>query len=212
MGVQSAQGSGCNRFTNRDTLRAPSVLYLTTVYSKSMSSSWKKDSPSNSPPANALASQSQATQQLQFPIKSQSQSNSQSPQEKQQPQAIYPCQWSAHTPPFEQSPLPFSRNAHTLSTSVTSAGELFLFGGAVHRSQSPSNDLYVISTRDFSTTLFKTSGDVPNPRYGHRAVLTSTSLLIWGGMTNFREKAPDDSLYLLNLGTSDLFDVKSYSS
>jgi hypothetical protein len=177
------------------------------------SSRKKKDAPSNSTPANALASQSQATQQLQFPTKSQSQSNSQSPQEKQQSRPIFP--WSAHTAEFGQSPSPFSRNAHTLSTdstSVTSASELFLFGGFVHRSQSASNDLYVISTRDFSTTPFKTSGDVPNPRYGHRAVLTSTSLLIWGGMTNFLENAHDHSLYVLNLGTSDLFDVKGYSS
>jgi hypothetical protein len=138
--------------------------------------------------------------------------NSQSPQDKQQSQTIYQCQWSAHTPPSGPSPSPFYRNAHTLSTSVTSAGDLFLFGGLVHRSQSPSNDLYVISTRDFSTTPLKTSGDVPDPRYGHGAVLTSTFLLIWGGVTNFREMAGDDSLYLLNLGTSDLFDVKSYSS
>jgi hypothetical protein len=148
-----------------------------------MSSSWKKDSPPNS----------------------------QSPQEKQQSQPIYP--WSAHTPLFGQSPSPLPQSSHTLSTSVASPGELFLFGGiVVDRSQSPSNDLYVISTRDFTTTPLKTSGDVPSPRYGHCAVLTSTSLLIWGGMTNFGEKAPGDSLYLLNLGTSDLFDVKSYFS
>jgi hypothetical protein len=180
-------------------------------------SSWKKkDSPSNSAPANALASSSQprATQQLQFPTKSHSQSNSQSPQEKQQSQAIYPCQWSVHTHPSGPLPSPFFRNGHTLSTRVTSesVGEMFLFGGRVDRSQSPSNDLYVISTRDFSTTLFKTSGDVPNPRYGHCAVLARTLLFIWGGKTNFLEIAHDDSLYLLDLGTSDLFDVKSYSS
>jgi len=171
----SAQGSGCNRFTNRGTLRAPSVLYLTTVYSKNMFSFWKKkDLPS---------------------------------------EAIYPSRWSVHTPgpPFGQLPSPFNLHGHTLSTSATSAGELFLFGGLGPRS-SKSNDLYVISSRDFSTTPFKTSGDVPNPRYGHCAVLTSTFLLIWGGMTNFGEKAPDDSLYVLNLGTSDLFDVKDCSS
>jgi len=196
----------------RATLRAHSVLYLTTVYSKSMFSSWMKDSPSNSAPANALASQSQATQQLQFPTKSQSQSNSQSPQEIQQSQAIYPCKWSAHTPLFGQSSSPLPLYDHTLSTSVTSAGELFLFGGFVPRSLSPSNDLYVVSTRNFSTIPFKTSGNAPTPRYGHCAVLTSDFLLIWGGMKNSREQAPDDSLYLLNLGTSDLFDVKSYSS
>ena len=80
------------------------------------------------------------------------------------------------------------------------------------------DDLYVISTRDYSITPLKTSGDVPSPRYGHRAVLTGTILLIWGGMTNFSEtnsqtrRCDDDSLYLLNLGTSDLFEVKTCSS
>jgi len=192
LNCQSAQGSGAQGVIDlriRITLTralSESVLHLTTVDSKSMFSSLKKDSPPNS----------------------------QSPQDKQQsqPSSIYP--WSARTPPFASgpSPSPFPRYAHTLSTSVTSAGELFLFGGFLHRSLSPSNDLYVISTRDFSTTPFKTSGNAPNPRYGHCAVLTSDFLLIWGGMKNFREKTPDDSLYFLNLGTSDLFDVKSYSS
>ena len=101
--------------------------------------------------------------------------------------------------------------------SATPTGELFLFGGHKHGSESPSNDLYVISTRDYSTTLLQTSGDVPSPRYGHRAVLTGTSLLIWGGKTNLgnqnaEDQTYDDSLYLLNLGTSDVFDVKTVSS
>jgi len=70
----------------------------------------------------------------------------------------------------------------------------------------------MISTRDFSATLLKTSGDVPSPRYGHCAAFTSTTLLILGGMvtsvTGIRRKKKegyDDSLYLLNLGTSDIF-------
>jgi hypothetical protein len=165
----------------------------------------RKKGPSTSAPASGLAS-SQVTQKQHFPTNSQSQSQShlQSPQEKQQSQPVYP--WSAHAPPFGQSPSPFHRNAYALSTSATAASELLLFGGYVHRSRSPSNDLYVISTRDFSTTLLQTSGDVPNPRYGHCAVLTNTILLIWGGMTNQNKQnqALDDSLYLLNLGTSDL--------
>ena len=141
--------------------------------------------------------------------KSQSQSHMQSPQEKKQSQPVSVCPWSAHAHPFGQSPSPFLRDSHALSTSATAAGELFLFGGYVHGSRSPSNDLYVISTRDFSTTLLQTSGDVPSPRFGHRTVLTSTILLVWGGMTNFRDQimqnqALDDSLHLLNLGTSEL--------
>ena len=76
----------------------------------------------------------------------------------------------------------------------------------------------MISTRDFSTTLLQTSGDVPSPRYGHRAVLTSTILMIWGGGEknvrdqNKQNQAVDNSLYLLNLGTPDLFHVKTRSS
>ena len=161
--------------------------------------------------ANGLPSQSQVTQQQQFPIGSQSQSNSHSPQQKQQSLPINP--WSAHTLSLGQSLSPFPRHSHTLSTTATAAGELFLFGGFVLSSDSASNDLYMISTRDFSATLLKTSGDVPNPRYGHCAAITSTTLLIWGGkvtsMTGSRRKgehyAYDNSLYLLNLGTSDLF-------
>jgi hypothetical protein len=91
---------------------------------------------------------------------------------------------------------------------------LFLFGGITTPSRVVCNDLYVISTRDFSTTLLQTSGDVPNPRYGHRAVLTSTTLLIWGGTADFsdqdaQDQRDDDSFYLLNLGTPDLYDVKT---
>jgi hypothetical protein len=92
-----------------------------------------------------------------------------------------------------------------LTATATAASELFLFGGYVHGSA--SNDLYVFSTRDFSTTLLQTSGKVPGPRVAPGAALTSTSFLIWGGMTNFGDQKlsnqrQDDSLYLLNLGTS----------
>ena len=66
-------------------------------------------------------------------------------------------------------------------------------------------------------TLLKTSGKTPDPRYGHRAAFTSTTLLIWGGVTNHSDQneenqCDDDSLYYLNLGMSDLFDVKTRSS
>ena len=123
----------------------------------------KKSSTFNS--ANGLPSQSQVTKQQQFPIGSQSQSNLHSSQQKQQSQPT--CSWSAHTSPHEQSPSPFLRHSHALTTTATATGELFLFGGFVHSSESASNDLYMISTRDFSATLLKTSGDVPDPRYAH---------------------------------------------
>jgi hypothetical protein len=132
----------------------------------------------------------------------------QSPQQTQQSQHLHP--WSAHTPASGQLPSPFSRYLHALSTTATAADELFLFGGKTHDDDSKHNDLYVISTRDFSATPLQTSGAVPNPRYGHRAVLTGTILLIFGGVTNFndqvlRHQALDGSLYLLNLGTSDFW-------
>jgi hypothetical protein len=172
--------------------------------------SWhKKRSPYNSPPANGLASQSKVSQHLlQKTTKSQSQSHSQSPQQTQQSQPLYP--WSAHAPPSGQWPSPFPRSSHALSTTATTAGELFLFGGSTH--DGIYDDLYMISTRDFSTTLLNTSGDIPSPRYGHHAVLAGTTLLIWGGTTEFsnrnaQSQSDDDSFYLLNLGTADLFHI-----
>ena len=130
-------------------------------------------------------------------------------------QPVYP--WSAHSLPLAQSlPSPFYRHFHALSTSATAAGELYLFGGHDHGSNTSRNDLYVISTRDFSTTLLvQTSGDVPSPRYGHTAVVTGTTLLIWGGADFIHQNAQnpinDDSFYLLDLGTSDPFHVKTLS-
>jgi hypothetical protein len=182
-----------------------------------MSFSSQKQPNFESAPADGLASRhDQANQQLQFPTRSQSQSDLQSPQQTQQSQPV--CPWSAHAPPFGQSPSPLPRHAHTLSTSATAGGKLFLFGGYVPGSKALSNDLYVISTQDFSTTLVQTSGDVPSPRFGHCAVLTGATLVIWGGTTapfsfrNALNQSNDDPCYLLNLGTSDLFHVKTLSS
>jgi galactose oxidase-like protein len=143
------------------------------------------------------------------PFKLQSQSHSQSPQQKRCSQPVYP--WSAHAPPSGLSLSPFPRSYHALSTTYTAAGELFLFGGyvLVPTSEPVSNDLYVFSIRDFSTTLLHTCGEVPGPRLGHTAVLTNTILLIWGGNAtlDYRDvpnKREDDSFYILNLGMSNL--------
>ncbi|KAI0283586.1 hypothetical protein BGY98DRAFT_1093694 [Russula aff. rugulosa BPL654] len=157
------------------------------------------EAPSTLVHASGLAS-SQVPSNLQS--QSQSQSHLKSPQKKQRSEPV--CPWSAHALPSGQSPSPYLQYAHSLSTSATTVSDLFLFGGYIPSSKSPSNDLYAISIRDFSTTLLQTSGDVPSPRFGHRAVLTGTSLLIWGGNTNFgNQNAPnqsyDDSFYLLNL-------------
>jgi hypothetical protein len=125
-------------------------------------------------------------------------------QQDQQPQLV--CTWSAHAPQSGPSESPFPRYYHALSATATAPGELFLFGGYVNSTS--SDDLYVISTHDFSTTLLQTSGEVPSPRVAPDAALTSTDLLIWGGSTGIdyiNEGTPlDDSLRLLNLGTSYL--------
>ena len=85
-----------------------------------------------------------------------------------------------------------------LTVTATATNELFLFGGLVHGH--PTNDLYLFSIQDFSTTLLQTSGEVPSPRYAHGATLIDTTLLICGGVgLNY------DSLYLLDLGTLELF-------
>ena len=134
--------------------------------------------PSNPPSANGLASQS-----------------------TQQPRPV--CTWSTHAPQGP-SPSPFSRSSHTLTATATAAGELFLFGGHVHGWT--SGDLYVFSTRDFSTTLLQTNGEVPTPRAAPGAALIGTTLLIYGGIANV---LIHDSIYLLNLGTSDLLLIMS---
>jgi hypothetical protein len=117
-----------------------------------------------------------------------------------------PTLLSKNGPPSGPSPSPFPRYGHALPATATAAGELFLFGGLVH--ESARNDLYVFSTRDLSATLLQTSGEVPTPRVGHAGALVSSVLLVWGGDTNTGGQdvivePQDDSLYLLNLGTSD---------
>ena len=141
-------------------------------------SSWKK-LPFNTRPANRLASPS-----------------------TQQPRLV--CTWSAHAPQSGSSPSSFPRSSHTLTATATAAGELFLFGGYVHGCA--SSDLYVFSTRDFSTTLLRTSGEAPIPRVAHGTALIGPTLLICGGKTNFDNQiqCQDDSLYLLDLSALDL--------
>ena len=160
-----------------------------------MPSSLKKKSAT---PANELASLSthqQPPRHQQHPCISQSTSH----------QPV--CIWSAHASPFGPSPSPFPRSSHALTATATAASELFLFGG--YTQGSARNDLYAFSTRDFCTTLVQTSGEVPSPRTSHGAALAGNKLFIWGGITNFKDRhvpnqREDDSLYILNLGTSYL--------
>ena len=60
-----------------------------------------------------------------------------------------------------------------------------------------------------SATLLHTSGEVPSPRLRHAGAQFDTVLLIWGGATNISDQGEisgpyDDSLYVLDIGTSDL--------
>ena len=105
--------------------------------------------------------------------------------------------------PSEPSPFP----RYMLSAAATTTGEWLLFGGCAQ--DRGCNDLYMFSTENFSTTLLQTSGEVPSPRIGPVAALIGTALLVWGGKTssgneNVPNEHEDDSLYLLNVGTSDL--------
>ena len=121
----------------------------------------------------------------------------------QQPRPV--CTWSTHSPQCGPSPSPFPRSSHTLAGTGTVTGELFIFGGIVDGW--PSSDLFVFSTRDFSTTLLETSGEDPTPRFAHSAAFIGTStLLIYGGKMNFGDEYAlnHDSLSFLNLGTSNL--------
>jgi len=108
-------------------------------------------------------------------------SNRLASQSTQQPQPV--CTWSAHTSQSGPLPTSFPRFGHTLTATATAGGKLLLFGGSVH--SRASRDLYVISTRNFSTTLLQTSGEVPAPRFANGAALTAgttgTTLLICGG-------------------------------
>lgn len=120
-------------------------------------------------------------------------------QSTEHPQPV--CTWSAHGLQPGSLPRPSPRS-HTLIASAV--GEYFFFGGFI-RGYGSSN-VHVFSTRDFSATLSQVSGEVPTPRYGHGAALIGTTFLICGGKTGIDESVQDhDSLYFLNLGTSDPF-------
>jgi hypothetical protein len=172
-----------------------------------MSSRKKKITPSNSPTANGFVSQPSIQQQppRHQPLPHKPQSISQYHEQYRQPELV--CTWSAHARPLGPSPSPFPRSSHALTATANSAGELFLFGG--YAQGSARNDLHVFSTWDFSTTLLETSGDVPSPRTSHGAALAGNNLLVWGGITNFKDRNlpnhhQDGSLYILDLGASYL--------
>jgi hypothetical protein len=178
-------GTRCHRQGKPSIKTAPSAYRdLTAVKSRNMSFQKTIHSHSSSVLASGLAT-SQVTHHRQFPINP----------------------WSTHAPPVGHSQSPFLRSTHALFPNATVDGYLFLFGGWIESSESFSNDLHMISTRDFSSNLLETTGDVPEPRCGHCAVLTNSTLLIWGGGTDsdfvrqgVQDQRNDDSFYVLNLG------------
>jgi hypothetical protein len=116
----------------------------------------------------------------------------------QQPKLV--CTWSE---PQSGSSPSLRRRWHTLTATANAASELLLFGGL--GDSGANSDVYVFSTRDFSPTLLQTSGEVPTPRWAHCAALIGTKILICGGVASGGRELNHDSLYLLNLGTSDPF-------
>ena len=142
---------------------------------------------------------------------------------------VEPSPWSVHylnllprtvlsksARPSGPSPSPFPRFGYTLSATASASGELFLFGG--YLGGSASKDSYAFLWWDLSATLsatlLQTSGEVPSPRLRHAGARFDTVLLIWGGATNVSDQGEiigpyDDSLYLLDIGTSSLFDAKT---
>ncbi|TCD61305.1 Negative regulator of mitotic exit [Steccherinum ochraceum] len=105
-------------------------------------------------------------------------------------------------PSIAPSPSPFPRYSHTLSPTATDDGDLILFGGLVDGVS--SNDVYAISVRDGRTRLIETTGDIPDPRFGHASIIIGSMVLIWGGDTRNAKNAHervvlDNSLYCLDL-------------
>ncbi|KAF9566136.1 hypothetical protein CPC08DRAFT_720114 [Agrocybe pediades] len=107
-------------------------------------------------------------------------------------------------PPTTPSPSPFPRYGHSLSTTATANGDLFIFGGLVR--ERARNDVYVYNTNNSTLNLCETNGTVPSPRTGHACALVSNVLIVWGGTessvdpatTSTKEKL-DNTLYFLNL-------------
>lgn len=98
---------------------------------------------------------------------------------------------------------PFPRYGHSVPATSNQNGELFLFGGLLR--DSVRNDLYAISTRDMTASLWQVQGEIPSPRVGHASALLSNVLIVWGGDTKTDGRSvpgekQDDGLYLLNLG------------
>ncbi len=93
---------------------------------------------------------------------------------------------------------PFPRYGHSVPSTPTASGHLYMFGGLVR--DVVKNDLYVLDCVEFQTTLVNVKGTVPSPRLGHVAALMRGILIVWGGDTKSRpEEEQDEALYLFNI-------------
>ncbi|KAK9702608.1 hypothetical protein K7432_011176 [Basidiobolus ranarum] len=72
---------------------------------------------------------------------------------------------------------------------------LYIFAGSIE--DVPRNDLVIINSRNLSSKVVETTGEIPCPRSGHTALNVGKHIIIFGGETlNSRW---DDSLYSFNI-------------
>ncbi|KIY66021.1 hypothetical protein CYLTODRAFT_399414 [Cylindrobasidium torrendii FP15055 ss-10] len=109
--------------------------------------------------------------------------------------------------PTATSVSPFPRYGHALPATCTHTGDLYLFGGLV-RGDTVTNDLFLFNTRDYTSTLIQTEGEIPSERVGHASAVVSNVLIVWGGDTKSSPRSQptdklDAGLYLLNLASKE---------
>jgi hypothetical protein len=102
---------------------------------------------------------------------------------------------------------PFPRYGHAVAPTPTTDGEYILFGGLVEESVL-RNDVYALrpTPAQMEIRRVQTTGDIPLPRTGSKAVLRGNVFIVWGGDT--RQDASlkdetfveDEGVYMLNLG------------
>ncbi|KLO08605.1 galactose oxidase [Schizopora paradoxa] len=123
--------------------------------------------------------------------------------------------------PSSPSPNPFPRYGLSAPSTLTSDGQLLLFGGLKHGTPVPTNELYSLSldcaqssSRDAPVDLKKieTAADVPSPRVGHGCARLNDVMAVWGGDTSSSLDAPDleldSKLYLYNMVSREWTRIK----
>ncbi|KAG8938822.1 Negative regulator of mitotic exit [Tulasnella sp. 424] len=93
----------------------------------------------------------------------------------------------------------FPRREHSCTAIPKSDGEFIIFGGRVIDGDQDTwtNDIFLLSTTDWSLSSLETNGVKPEVRAGHGAAIVGRVLVVFGG-------AVDDShLHFLNLDTRE---------